>query len=280
MDSTGAAANLSYQLMFGIIGMILLTVFVILFFVIYQRRLLQQKWNTQQLEAAYQKELLHAGVLAQEAERKRMAIELHDSIGGLLSTTKIYLSNISQEISSGQFQLFKDKALQALNENIGEIRTITNDLMPQSLENLGVVVAARDLTGKLTELKNIKVAFTNNADIRFEKDREKALFRILQELINNTLKHAAARQVAIGFYFDPRRLVVHYQEDGEGFDREVYEKEGKMRKSFGLKTMESRMAFLGGKMQYTTAPGQGVEVRLTVPLPPAGKIRENDGNTH
>jgi signal transduction histidine kinase len=279
MDSTGAAANLSYQLMFGIIGMILLTTFVILFFVIYQRRLLQQKWNTQQLEAAYQKELLHAGVLAQEAERKRMAVELHDSVGGLLSTTKIYLTNISQEIAAGQFQLFKDKALEALNENIGEIRTITNDLMPQSLERLGVVAATRDLTGKLTELKGSKVAFSHNADIRFEKDREKALFRILQELINNALKHSSARQVAIDFHFEPRRVLVHYQEDGQGFDREAYEME-KAGKSFGLKTMESRVAFLGGKMQYTTAPGQGIDVRLTVPLPAQGTAIETYGNTH
>lgn len=80
------------------------------------------------MEVSYQKELLTAGILAQEAERKRMAIELHDSIGGLLSAAKIYVSNVSQELAAPQFVLFKEKALQALTENIQEVRTITNDL--------------------------------------------------------------------------------------------------------------------------------------------------------
>ena len=265
MDTTGEALNLSFQLMFGIVGMILLTVFIIIFFVVYQRRLLQQQLNTQQLEAAYQKELLNAGILAQEAERKRIAVELHDSIGGLLSATKIYVSNVSQELPNEQFQLFKGKALEALNENIGEIRTITNDLLPQSLERLGVVSATRNLTEKLTYLTDIKVDFNTNSEERFEKDREKALFRILQELMNNTLKHSNAQNLTIHFHFDPHQLSIQYNEDGQGFDRQAYEQQNQL-KSFGLKNMESRIAFLNGTIDYTTAPGEGVLVKLHIPL--------------
>lgn len=278
MGTTETLNSLSFQLTFGIVGMILLTAFIVVFFIVYQRRLLQQQLSTQQMEADYQKELLHAGILAQEAERERIATELHDSIGGLLSATKIYLANVNQEQPANQFQLFKEKALQALNENIGEVRTITNDLLPQSLERLGIVPATRNLTEKLKELKNIRVDFTANSEQRFEQNREKALFRVLQELINNTLKHSNTERIRIDFEFTPEDLSILYLDEGEGFDLEIYENR-KDRQSFGLKNMQSRIAFLNGKIDYQTAPGQGVTVQLQVPLPKPGLIT-NDYEYH
>ncbi|MEM7087141.1 MAG: ATP-binding protein [Bacteroidota bacterium] len=258
-------SNLSFQLAFGIIGMILLATFIIVFFVIYQRRLLQQQLNAQQAEAAYQKDLLNAGVLAQEAERERIATDLHDSIGGLLSATKIYVSNITQQLSTPQFELFKKKALQTLNENIGEIRTITNDLFPQSLEHVGVVAASRKLVEKLTELKQIQVDFYANKEQHFNKNREKVIFRILQELTNNTFKHSEAEKVPLHFHFESDQLIIHYSDDGRGFDRKAYD-EKKDFTSFGLKSIDSRIAFLNGKITYETAPKQGVEVKMEIPL--------------
>ncbi len=264
----GTAENLNslnFQLTFGIVGMILLTTFIIVFFVVYQRRLLQQQLRTQQVEADYQKELLNAWVLAQEAERERIATELHDSVGGLLSATKVYVSNVSQQLASEQFKLFKEKALQTLNENIGEIRTITNDLFPQSLEHVGIVAATRRLTEKLTDLKQIQVDFQFNTERRFHRDREKAIFRVLQELINNTLKHSEAKHVTVDFHFTADLLSIHYKDDGQGFDRQRYEA-NKDRTSFGLKNLESRMTFLHGSITYETAPGRGVEVALEMPI--------------
>ena len=265
MGTTEDLSNLSFQLAFGVIGMILLTTFIIVFFVIYQRRLLQQQLDAQQAESAYQKELLNAGVLAQEAERERIATELHDSIGGLLSATKIYVSNVTQQLPAEQFELFKTKALKTLNENIGEIRTITNNLFPQSLEHVGIVAASRKLVEKLIDLKQIQVDFHTNTDQRFSKNQEKAIFRILQELTNNTLKHSEAENAALHFHFTLEHLSIHYKDDGHGFDRQAYDKK-KDRTSFGLKSMESRIAFLNGEMTYEAAPEQGVEVKLEIPL--------------
>lgn len=229
------------------------------------------------MEVSYQKELLTAGILAQEAERKRMAIELHDSIGGLLSAAKIYVSNVSQELAAPQFVLFKEKALQALTENIQEVRTITNDLLPQSLERLGTVSATRGLLEKLEELKQIKIDLQANAEGRFEGDREKALFRILQELVHNALKYSEAKNVAIHFQFSDTQLMVQYQDDGQGFDRAAYAQ--RQDKSYGLKNIERHMAFLNGELNYETSPGHGVEVNLNLPLNTVKQI-ETHGNTH
>lgn len=278
MGSSEAINSLPFLLTLGITGMIMLVSFIIVFFIVYQRRLLQQQLTSQQMEVSYQKELLSAGILAQEAERKRMAIELHDSIGGLLSAAKIYVSNVSQELAAPQFLLFKEKALQALTENIQEVRTITNDLLPQSLERLGIVSATQELLEKLGELKQMEVNFQTNAEERFEGEREKALFRILQELVHNAIKHSNAEQVDVIFHFEEERLLVQYQDDGQGFDRKAYE-EKPGRKSFGLKNMESRIAFLKGQINFTTAPGKGVQVKLNLPLRDE-KFATNDGNTN
>lgn len=278
MGSSEAINNLSFQIALGITGMVLLVTFIIVFFIVYQRRLLQQQLRTQEMEVSYQKELLTAGILAQEAERKRMAIELHDSIGGLLSAAKIYVSNVSQELAEPQFVLFKEKALQALNENIQEVRTITNDLLPQSLERLGIVSATRDLVEKLREMKQMEVNFQTNAEVRFDGEREKALFRILQELIHNALKHSNARQVDINFYFEEERLLVLYHDNGQGFDRKAHEQKSGI-KSFGMKNMESRMAFLKGQIHFTTAPEKGVQVKLNLPLKDE-KFTASNGSTN
>lgn len=279
MGTTETLDSLSFQLAFGVVGMVMLTTFIIVFFVIYQRKLLQQQLNAQQAKATYQEELLKAEVLAQEAERERMATELHDSIGGLLSATKIYVSNVSQELPAEQFALFKQKALQTLNENIGEVRTITNDLFPQSLEHVGVVAATRKLTEKLTDLKQIQVDFHTNEERRFNKNREKAIFRVLQELTNNTLKHSEAENVAVHFHFEAEQLSIQYKDDGRGFDKPAYEAQNDWT-SFGLKSMESRIAFLNGQITYKTSPKQGVEVKLEMPLFNHSLETNTDGNTH
>ena len=229
------------------------------------------------MEVSYQKELLTAGILAQEAERKRVAIELHDSIGGLLSAAKIYVSNVSQDLAAAQFLLFKEKALQALTENIKEVRTITNDLLPQSLERLGIVSATRGLLEKLEELKQIKIELQANAEERFEGDREKALFRVLQELTHNALKYSEAKNVTIHFEFSITQLMVHYQDDGQGFDREAYEL--RPDKSYGLKNIERHMAFLNGELDYKTSPGNGVVVKLNIPINTV-KLEKTHENAH
>ena len=137
--------------------------------------------------------------------------------------------------------------------------------MPQSLERLGIVSAARDLTVKLSQLNGMNVSFSANQEARFDPDREKALFRILQELINNTLKYSNAKNVRLDFQFGNRQLFIHFKEDGIGFDKAAY-MDQKEQKSFGLLNLESRIAFLKGEMQYATAPGKGVEVNLSMPL--------------
>ena len=261
MGATGEIANVSLQLAFGVTGMVLLTIFIIVFFVIYQRRLLQEQLKRQRIESDYQKSLLNAGILAQEVERRRMAIDLHDGIGGLLSVVKLYLDKIDQGLPEEQFTHLKAKAMEALTENIREVRSITKDLLPQSLERVGLVAACRDLCARVEELKGIPVTFSANETQRFDLDREKALFRIIQELTNNALKYTQAEQISLQFLFTEQALTLQYQEKGGGFDLQQIQKHTK---GLGLKSIESRLAFLDAQMDYQSAPNQGVSVTITL----------------
>ena len=135
----------------------------------------------------------------------------------------------------------------------------------KSLDRLGVVVAIRTLTQKLIDLKQIQVEFTSNLENRFDKNREKALFRIFQELINNTLKHSSASKVLIKFDEADKKLHVSYEENGKGFDLKK-QTESQMNKGFGLKSIESRIAFLNGQSHLHSAPGEGLQFTLSIVL--------------
>jgi signal transduction histidine kinase len=255
------AIDLSIQLIFGISGMFVLAIFIIFFFLVYQRRLLKEQERANKIESDYQKSLITAGILAQESERKRMANDLHDSVGGLLSATKIYLNKLTPDLPDEEFKRLKSVIVGAVNDNIHDVRSITNDLLPQSLERVGLVAAIENLCRKLERLTDAAVRFDYDQIPRFDKHKEKAVFRILQELTNNTLKHAAATSITIQLRFSNDLLRVSYNDNGKGFDRQ-HQKPGNVHGNLGLKSIESRVAFLQGKMQFEASPGQGVRVTI------------------
>lgn len=267
--------SLNFQLFFGISGMVLLVAFIIIFFLIYQRRLLLEQERANQIEADYQKSLLTAGILAQEEDRKRMAIELHDSVGGLLSATKIYLQKIDPGLQAEQLVYFREKALRTVQENIQDVRNITNNLLPQSLERVGLVAATKGLCSKLKDLTHCDIKFISNEPTSFEKNREKAVFRILQELTNNTLKHAQATELSIEMTFAEKELLVAYQENGKGFAPQL--NSVAETNSLGMKSIESRVNYLNAKMDFQSSPGKGVKVDLKVPITPLALKSDDHG---
>lgn len=264
MGSTEKLDYLSAQLFFGVAGMVVLTVFLITFFVVYQRRLLQQQQRNDKMEIAYQKKLLNIEIIAQEEERKRYAVDLHDGVGGVLSVIKLYVQRMQPTLPPEEFQMLQSRALHAISETMQEVRTVTNDLLPQSLERVGLVTACRALSKKLAETKAMEIDFHCNGERRFDKNREKAVFRILQELTNNTLKHSEATVLKLHFDFNPTELRIVFQENGQGFVQKALA--NKRGIGLGLKGIEGRVAFLDADWQYNTAPKAGVSAKLTLKL--------------
>lgn len=265
MDAAASLdTNFIFALVAGIIGMLAFSLVVILFVVFYQRKMVRQRERMNQLEVEHQKDLLSSTIHAQENERKRIAVDLHDGIGGLLSAAKLYINQLRPEMVDTDYRVIKEEANALLDETIGNIRTIHHDLQPASLENLGLISAVEGLCKRFCDFLTIELYYQQ--ELRFNNTKEVTLFRIIQELLNNTLKHSEAQKVAISFVFNTKELVINYQDNGKGFDLSEIKAQKKQESGLGLKSIESRIGAINGQLEYQTAVGKGVKVKITTPL--------------
>lgn len=249
-------------ILLGVIGMLLLSVAVIAFFIVYQKRLFAQQNKIVGMETAYQKDLLNASIQVQEAERKRIATDLHDGIGSQLSAIRLYMHQLKPETPIEVYTELKEESIQMIDSSIEQIRKITYNLLPTSLDRFGILQALEDLCKRIEKLNHLEIIFDYNEAYQFTKQQDLALYRIFQELINNTLKHAQASRVNIQFYFSPTHIKISYDDNGKGLP-EI--KEIKPVSGLGLKSIESRVNLLNGKMSIQSKKGNGFQFDLTVP---------------
>ena len=244
------------------IGIIALISFAFLYFrqrTVKDRIIAQQR--IRQLEE--EKKLLAAKSLVegQEEERKRIARELHDGLGVLLSTTRMQFSAIRDK--SPENQPLIERATKLLEQASSDVRKISHNMMPGLLTKLGLYEAVEDLFEKVSETEGLTVRAHIHEDAqRLPENDEIMVYRIIQELVNNTLKHANAKTIEIQMQVMPGHLDIIYSDDGKGFSME--EKAGS--KSLGLQSIESRVNFLNGRMQLYSAPGKGVSYKFEIPM--------------
>lgn len=245
----------------GIFGMLLLSISLVIFFVVYQRRIFAQERLRQAEEQAHQKALLVAAVEVQETERRRIASDLHDDIGSLLSATRLYLRQLDATSPSERIDSIRNQSLSILDEMIQNTRRITHDLLPPALEKFGFQAAAEDLCERIDLSGAIKVYFSTNTEDRIGPKQEIALYRVLQELLNNTIKHAEAKTVRVEVDGNRETFNVFYQDDGKGFDLATTKSKG-----LGLRNIESRITLLNGTVGSQSSLGAGLNVTVSLPV--------------
>ena len=253
-------------LLVGICGMFVMALAIILFFIVYQKRLLKQQKEQQTLESLHQKDLLQASLKSQENERTRIAKDLHDDIGALLSTSKLYVGQLLDKIVDKDKQMLAQKIEYLHEDMIQSVRNIAQNLRPAVLESMGLMTAIKSLTKQINESQWIKVEFDHENELQLTKERQLQVYRIIQELISNTLKHAHANTITIALF--DRNASVHlvYKDDGIGFD--PLQKAKKMGfKGLGLLNIESRLALLNGTITYHNTKS-GMEITLSLPNDP------------
>jgi len=268
IQSTIGLDDNNFQLILvGTIGMALLAIGLIVFVVFHQRRIIRYQKQLQKMEEEQQKILLNASIRWQEEERQRIAADLHDDAGPLLATARLYLNEnlLKQDVSTQLQSIYNAK--QIIDDTIQLIRNISHSLMPPTLKNFGLESAINDLFQKISGTGAI------NASCRFHDYRQRLvpeqellIFRVVQELINNILKHSNSSFMHITQNIQEGRFYLRLHHDGRGITQDDFEKMNKSSFGLGLKNIQSRMKVLQGNINFEKDLSQ-TYYKITIDIP-------------
>lgn len=233
---------------------------------LYNRYQLRQKNKYQKELNRQQNELFNAIASAQDQERKRIAQDIHDSLGSILSAAKLKLSALKEsQISLSNEHTEKYlTTLQLLDEASAELRSISHNIMPATLSKLGLIAALKNLSNTISSHSGLQINFTSHDFAeRIPEQTEMSIYRIVLELINNIVKHAQATKVTVQLIKYPDYINLSVEDNGRGFD---YRNALQEKKGIGLGNILSRVDYLKGKMNVDSVPGRGTTVIIDVPL--------------
>lgn len=233
-------------------------------FSLYRRRQVQESLRLQQAVLYERDTATKAVMAAEEDERKRIAADLHDGVGQMMSAAKMNLSVFENEIpfkDDQQKQSF-EKVIGLIDESCKEIRSVSHQMMPNALLKRGLADAVKEFIDKIDQ-RIIKVSLhTEGLNERIDNTTETVLYRVIQECVNNVLKHSKATQLDICLIKDKDGIAATIEDNGMGFDssgRHSFE-------GIGLKNIISRVNYLKGSIDFDSSPGKGTLVAIHIPV--------------
>ena len=260
-------SGVSFVLFLGTLGMVVLTVSLIIFIIMHQRRVLRFQSKLQQMEQEQQKILLNASIKLQEEERQRLAADLHDDAGPLLATARLYLNeNLVNQDKATQLQsIFQ--ARQIIDDTIQLVRNISHSLMPPTLKNFGLESAVNDLFQKISGSGAINASSRfHEYKERLKEEKELVMFRIVQELINNILKHSNSSFIHLTQNVHADKFYLRIHHDGRGLVQADFDKLNKSTVGLGLKNISSRLRLVHGNINFEKDISQ-TYYKVTIELP-------------
>ena len=205
-------------------------------------------------------------IAAQETAQKLIAQEIHDDFGQLLIALKIFLVNNTMDIIEKypEVKQLSDGLKLKINEIIEKARNLSHQLAPPDLKYIGLIKAIKELVESISLDKKLSIKFLhrNLRNIDFET-KDIILYRIIQEILTNIVKHAEAKNVEISLQHKQGKVYLRIKDDGKGFDLKQH---GRSNKSLGLSVMRERAKLAGGILQMKSAPGFGTQIRLSIPV--------------
>ncbi|MBK8140177.1 MAG: two-component sensor histidine kinase [Chitinophagaceae bacterium] len=261
------SSGVSFVLLLGTMGMLLLTVGLIIFIILHQRRVKRFNEKIQTMEQAQQRLLLNASIKLQEEERQRLAADLHDDAGPLLATARLYLNeNLVNQDKATQLQsIFQ--ARQIIDDTIQLVRNISHSLMPPTLKNFGLESAINDLFQKISGSGAINASSRfNEYKERMKEEKELIIFRVVQELINNILKHSNSSFIHLTQNVHAGKFYLRIHHDGRGLVQADFEKLNKSNVGLGLKNITSRLRVVDGNINFEKDISQ-TYYKVTIELP-------------
>ncbi len=224
-----------------------------------QEEISQQKIN--ELENSLKIKNLKAMVNGQEAERTRIATDLHDSLGGMLSTLKLQFDSLQVDHAHLSNDNDYHKIMSLIDEACTDIRDIARNLKPNALEKLGLTAALKDLINRYNSRGILDISLhVNQVDGILNQESKLHVYRIIQELLNNALKHAKAGEIDVQVNKNEHELLIMVEDNGVGFNQDEVER------GLGLGNLQSRVNLLKGEINIDSVKGQGTSVVVHIPI--------------
>ena len=221
--------------------------------------------------------LMTAVLRTEERSRASFSRELHDGLGPLLSSAKMSLSALQRAELSDKDRLVLQNSTAAIDEAIRSLREISNNLSPHILNNFGLARGIKNFVDRLGTVRDTHITFrTTLGEQRFDSNIEVIIYRVVCELINNSLKHANCTEIEITLRLGGKYLIVDYRDNGCGFSVRDVENRG-----MGLSNIRSRVSSLNGKFTITSRPGEGMQAKVSVTIDgSAANTSDGDNETH
>jgi len=257
--------NEAKVIVLGTFAMLLPVTAIIIFVILYNRRQRLQREKFERIEENHRQAMLEASVATQENVRRQIGGDLHDEIGTLLSATRMSLTQIAKyEDNPAKRITLLNQTEELLNDTLNNVRRLSKELMPSTLDEFGLIIALKDFTEKMTEFTGIMICFSHGELTGvYDKKVELAFYRTVQELVNNSLKHARASVINIQLKLTNNDLVLQVSDNGIGFD---LAETNKPDRGIGIKNIESRISVIKGKIKFDVQKGRGSSFEITIAL--------------
>ena len=231
------------------------TIGIIIFYFVFSI-VRQQRKNAE----LYQSKI-EAEITTQETERKRIASDLHDELGPLLSAVKMKIGSIDAFNSDDKAMITESE--EHIDRIVKRMREIANDLMPHSLLRQGITTGMEEFINDLRKTSGIKINSSIQNIQHLPEEKSVHFYRIFQEVLHNAIKHSAANEITIDFNQDEKLIKLIVKDNGKGFDyRKVFEENG----GHGLRNISSRTEILHGDLFIESGTGKGTTITLEVPV--------------
>ena len=231
---------------------------LILFFYFSRKKIIKHEIDKKNLEITYQKELLNSVIITQEEERKRIAQDLHDDISSKLNIVSLNSHMLkTADLTESELNEITSNIIDLTTKALENSRRIAHDLLPPVLEKFGLHAGIAELALEFNSSKVVQVSYENHINFdTVDNYKQLHIFRILQELMNNSMRHGKAKEIVVSFDSISNVNTCNYSDNGLGFD--INNK--KNGKGLGMKNIEGRINFIGGSMKISSEINKGTQV--------------------
>ncbi|CAD0005647.1 MULTISPECIES: sensor histidine kinase [Flavobacterium] len=239
----------------------IVSIALIVFFYFSRKKIIQKELEKKDLILTHQRDQLHAVLITQEEERKRIAQDLHDDISSKLNVVSLnsYLLT-SANLTEAETKEITTNIINLTAKALDNSRKIAHNLLPPVFDKFGLHAGVEELCEEFESSKSLKVFYQNKIDFNEnEKNKHLHVFRILQELMNNSLRHGKATEISIIFDKVNGINSCIYKDNGVGFDS----KKSENQKGLGMKNIDSRISFLNGNIEISSEVNKGIDVFFT-----------------